>query len=178
MNVEWCAIPAWGGLYEVSTLGEVRSLPRKVWNPRGRGFWVTTPGRTLKGSPIQSGHLQVALSRDGALTTRLVHRLVLEAFVGPCPEEMEGCHADGDPANNALANLRWDTRSANQADAVRHGAHASVKKTHCPQGHEYTPANTTRDGSSRKCRECSRRHSRNYRRSTAKHIDPPMEAAS
>lgn len=50
-----------------------------------------------------------------------VHRLVLEAFVGPCPPGMECCHNDGDPSNNALANLRWDTSASNNADKIRHG---------------------------------------------------------
>jgi hypothetical protein len=50
-----------------------------------------------------------------------VHRLVLEAFVCPCPEGRECCHNDGDPANNALTNLRWNTRKANIEDSRRHG---------------------------------------------------------
>lgn len=52
---------------------------------------------------------------------RLVHRLVLEAFVGPCPAGMEGCHNNGCPSDNRLQNLRWDTRLANNADKIRHG---------------------------------------------------------
>jgi hypothetical protein len=51
----------------------------------------------------------------------LVHRLVLEAFVGPCPEGMEGCHNDGNRLNNDLSNLRWGTRSDNRDDARKHG---------------------------------------------------------
>ena len=49
----------------------------------------------------------------------LVHRLVLLAFVGPCPVGMEGCHFDNDATNNRLSNLRWDTLSNNQKDRVR-----------------------------------------------------------
>jgi hypothetical protein len=52
---------------------------------------------------------------------RYVHRLVLEAFIGPCPHGMEACHWDGRPENNQLSNLRWDTDLANQADSARHG---------------------------------------------------------
>jgi hypothetical protein len=52
---------------------------------------------------------------------RRVHRLVLEAFVGPAPEGEEGCHNDGNPANNALGNLRWDSHPSNMADQVAHG---------------------------------------------------------
>lgn len=50
-----------------------------------------------------------------------VHRLVLEAFIGPCPPGMEACHNDGNPRNNALSNLRWDTSENNSADKIRHG---------------------------------------------------------
>lgn len=50
-----------------------------------------------------------------------IHRLVLETFVGPCPDGMEGCHDDGDRTNNQISNLRWDTKSENRKDAIEHG---------------------------------------------------------
>jgi hypothetical protein len=50
-----------------------------------------------------------------------VHRLVLEAFVGPCPEGLETRHLDGNPSNNRLENLVWDTHANNMADGIRHG---------------------------------------------------------
>lgn len=56
---------------------------------------------------------------NGKRYTRSVHRLVLEAFVGPKPPGMEGCHfPDPDPANNRLSNLRWDTPRANSVDSL------------------------------------------------------------
>lgn len=45
------------------------------------------------------------------------------AFVGKCPDGMEVCHNDGDPGNPSLNNLRYDTKSANQQDRIRHGSH-------------------------------------------------------
>jgi hypothetical protein len=56
-----------------------------------------------------------------------VHTLVLEAFVGPCLPGMECCHRDGNPANNRLDNLRWDTRAANRRDMLRHGTHRNAR---------------------------------------------------
>jgi hypothetical protein len=53
----------------------------------------------------------------------MVHQLVAEAFIGACPEEMEVCHRDGNRANNALSNLRYDTRKNNHADKRLHGTH-------------------------------------------------------
>lgn len=52
---------------------------------------------------------------------RYIHRLVLEAFVGPCPPGMECLHGDRDTSNNFLWNLRWGTKQANSADTVIHG---------------------------------------------------------
>ena len=58
-----------------------------------------------------------------------VHRLVLEAFVGPMPEAMETRHLDGNPANNCLDNLRYGTRAENEADKR---LHAKPRKRHLP----------------------------------------------
>lgn len=67
------------------------------------------------------GHRHIKLRRDGRTYTRYVHRLVLEAFVGPCPPDHECRHLDGNPRNNRLDNLAWGTRQENQDDRVRHG---------------------------------------------------------
>lgn len=76
--------------------------------------------RQLKPASDRTGHLRVTLM-PGRVTV-WVHRLVLEAFVGPCPEGMEACHfPDRNPGNNRVHNLRWDTRKHNQADRVLHG---------------------------------------------------------
>lgn len=104
--------------YEVSNLGRVRSFARN--RPmRGR---QADGSRLLSPVPQPSGHLTVSLFRDGVARSRFVHRLVLEAFVGPCPDGLEACHGpDPDPTNNCLRNLRWDTRAENSADRVRQG---------------------------------------------------------
>lgn len=52
-----------------------------------------------------------------------ISHLVLEAFVGPRPGELVACHWDGNPRNNDISNLRWDTRKANEEDKKRHGTH-------------------------------------------------------
>lgn len=64
-----------------------------------------------------SGHLIIFITRVGQ---RFVHRLVLEAFIGPRPEGMICCHYDGNPQNNKPENLRWDTHYGNAQDAIRH----------------------------------------------------------
>lgn len=96
---------------------------------------VSRRGAVLKTS-VTNGYKRVVLcGRDGARRRELVHRLVLEAFVGPCPDGMEACHANGVRGDNRLANLRWDTRKNNFADRDRHGttargaAHGMAKLT-------------------------------------------------
>lgn len=76
-------------------------------------------GKCLAPQPSGKGYLRVALRRDGSTHLRHVHRLVLLAYVGPCPEGHESLHHDDDPKNNRLANLRWGTRTENRLDAVR-----------------------------------------------------------
>jgi|ERR1043166_1053935 hypothetical protein len=78
--------------------------------------------KPMKLKPDRRGYLTVHLWANGVGKHCKVHRLVLEAFVGPCPEGMEACHSpDRDPANCNLGNLRWDTKSANAKDRVKDG---------------------------------------------------------
>lgn len=50
-----------------------------------------------------------------------VPHLVLEAFIGPRPEGKECCHDNGNPIDNRIVNLRWDTHASNMQDKSRHG---------------------------------------------------------
>lgn len=84
--------------------------------------WSIKNNRFLKSCANSSGYPLVSLFKnDSKQHSCHVHRLVLEAYVGPCPEGMEACHYDGSRSNNNLDNLRWDTRSSNQLDVTRHG---------------------------------------------------------
>lgn len=90
--------------------------------------------------------------------TYQVHALVLEAFIGPRPSGMVCCHNDGDPLNNSVDNLRWDTQASNILDIVKHGNHLHANKTHCKNGHPFDEANTyvhPKNGR-RQCRACQK----------------------
>lgn len=67
------------------------------------------------------GYEQVSLHVRGKSQTWRVARLVLTVFVGPPESGMDSCHNDGDRTNNAISNLRWDSRAGNFKDKVRHG---------------------------------------------------------
>lgn len=119
MEEQWKDIPGYEGMYQASTFGRVRSLPREVVRKHAHGghaVWRYA-GRVLAAKAKNCGHINVSL---GANNSKLVHRLVLETFVGPCPQGMECLHRDGNPANNCLDNLHWGTRHENRADIRRH----------------------------------------------------------
>lgn len=92
-----------------------------VWSSKKGGTWRAlkqTVTRNKKSPKLP--YRVVGLAKVGTHHTRYVHRLVLEAFVGECPDRMECRHLDGDPANNRLSNLCWGTPKENMADAQRY----------------------------------------------------------
>lgn len=114
MDEKWLAIKGFEGLYEVSDLGRVRSLPRHIRSKKYKG-------KVLAGVVGGNGYPAVVLQKDGQKRRAAVHRLVLETFVGDCPEGMCARHLDGDKKNARLTNLAWGTPLENSADQVRHG---------------------------------------------------------
>lgn len=110
----WRDIKEYEGLYQVSSHGRVRSLDRIDRRGQHRSSIILL-------SRINRGYHRIKLCKNGIEKHFQVHRLVLETFVGPCPEGMEGCHNDGIPTHNRLENLRWDTKKNNQADRKLHG---------------------------------------------------------
>ena len=118
MEEVWKDIPGYEGLYQVSNLGRVKSLPHWIQRRNvltGGVSKVLTPEKILKPQPQKSGHLDVKLGTHPAKHHR-IHRLVMLAFCGPCPPGMEVCHNDSNPANNRLDNHRYDTHLNNQID--------------------------------------------------------------
>lgn len=153
---QWLPVAGWESSYEVSNHGRVRSVRRNTY--RRDGAVCPVGGKVL--SPTGKKRPQVKLySGHREYIFRQIHILVLEAFVGPRPLGMFGLHADDNPHNNHLNNLRWGTPSENTADAIRNGKHPAAQqktKTNCPQGHEYTEQNTRLWGNYRYCRACSK----------------------
>lgn len=86
----------------------------RIWSFYGKGRW-------LNPTKNQHGRLRIILCRDGKHYHKEIHRLVLETYRGKCPEGMESCHNNGNKLDNRVDNLRWDTRSNNHKDAVKHG---------------------------------------------------------
>lgn len=107
----WKPIKDYEGLYEVSNLGNVRSLDhmRKI---SGNGEYLQK-GKVLKNIKNNSGYIRVTLSKEGKRKNKHIHRLVAEAFI-PNPNNLSCInHKDENPLNNNVNNLELCTRKYN-----------------------------------------------------------------
>ena len=109
----WRDVVGYEGYYQVSDHGRVARVrkPKKDVLERKRI-------KLLKYGYNEQGRRSVGLCVGGKVKRFQVHVLVLEAFVGPRPEGMQGRHLDGDYLNNNDFNLAWGLRSENM---VRNG---------------------------------------------------------
>lgn len=101
--------------YGITPNGRVWVYPRTDTTGRNSG------GRWLKSIIQKNGRCHVTLYRAGLGTPQTIHRLVLETYIGPCPEGMQCRHLNGNPADNRLENLAWGTRLENMQDRDLHG---------------------------------------------------------
>jgi len=151
---QWRLIAGWPN-YEVSDQGQVRSLPRE----RARGG-------VLRAQRDSGRYWKVALSRKAEVKRFRIHKLVAEAFIGPCPPGQEVRHLNDDKDDNRVGNLGYGTRRDNVQDAVRNEVRrrqrrppepraAREPRTHCRRQHELTHENAPvgPDGR-RRCRRC------------------------
>jgi hypothetical protein len=108
------------------------------------------------------GHLLTDKDRKGRPVARIrrrrvfVHVLIMETFIGPCPEGQEVRHLNDVKNDNRLENLAYGTRSQNMLDLTANGRNVNRNKTHCPAFHEYNDENTRWYQGRRYCRPCLR----------------------
>ena len=117
---EWRDIAGYEGLYEVSSLGRVRS--HQTIGKRG-------PDGCLK-PRLSHGYPAVNLRKNNQAKAFSVHRLVLEAFVGLRPPGMECTHLNGQKPDARLTNLQWRTKLENEHDKILHGTKPVGERCH------------------------------------------------
>lgn len=125
MEEIWRPVKGYEGIYEVSNIGNVRSLDR--YDATGR----LKPGvnKSTRINP-HTGYPTVHLNRDGEQKLREVHRLVAEAFI-PNPESKEEVdHINTIKHDNRVENLRWATRSENALNPITRKQNSERQKGH------------------------------------------------
>lgn len=108
---EWKDIKGYEGLYQISNLGEVKSLSREVEQSNGKKY--TIKERKLKTSRNGNGYTGITLNKDGKHRFN-VHRLVALHFIENPEGKEQVNHKDLDKTNNCKDNLEWLTKSENQ----------------------------------------------------------------
>ncbi|HIS18358.1 MAG TPA: HNH endonuclease [Candidatus Coprovivens excrementavium] len=119
MSEVWKDISGYEGLYQVSDLGNVKSLDRISVSSDNKV-------RNLKGLMLKqplnvNGIPYVTLSKNGKRQKHTTHKIVALTFIGERPEGYQVLHRDGDCLNNKLCNLSYDTQSQNMIDMYRYG---------------------------------------------------------
>ncbi len=114
MTEHWKDIVGYEGVYQVSDVGRVKTI-----------IGTKCKQERLKSVTLRkdNGYYIVTLYRNNRGKTKYIHRVVLEAFVGPCPNDHECRHLDGIKIHNMLSNLVWGTRTENSQDTLKHGNH-------------------------------------------------------
>jgi len=106
------------------------------------GYWISDEGHAYRSvndeaSPLlrispkktKRGYLYIVVYQNKKKFSFYLHRLVLEHFIGSCPEGMEACHhPDRDPGNNHIDNLAWVTHKENEAQKKIHGTDPSGER--------------------------------------------------
>ncbi len=129
MKEIWRPVVGYEGYYEVSNLGNVRSLKRKGYK-----------NGNLRQGEGTTGYWIVVLYKDGRKTTKSVHRLVAKAFIPNPKNKPQVNHIDSNKKNNKVENLEWVTSGENEKHAYDSGSKVVTEKMrkHCKEmGEKY-----------------------------------------
>ena len=122
MKEIWKDIKDYEGIYQISNLGNIKSLDRPKRNydiNTGMFTLVTIRGKIRKPRLTSFGYYTILLSKNGKRKWFFIHRLVAEAFV-PNPDNLPFVnHKDENPQNNKVDNLEWCTAKYNSNYGTR-----------------------------------------------------------
>jgi len=123
MTEIWKDIPGYEGYYQVSDMGNVKSVARKSLNKKGI-LIQRTNGKKIN-PKNDHGYKSVTISKNGKSKTYMVHRLVLLTFNGM--SELECNHINGIKSDNQLSNLEYCTRKENAIHSYKLGLQVPIK---------------------------------------------------
>jgi hypothetical protein len=124
MNEIWKDIEGYKGLYQISNLGQVKSL----------NYSNTREIKKLSLCKQSNGYLVCLLYRNGNRKTYKIHRLVAQTFLSNPNNYPVINHKDEDKTNNCVDNLEWCSISYNNA----YGTHREkVGNAHKKEVYQY-----------------------------------------
>ena len=122
MSIRYRPIQGFPG-YRADTDGGIWS----AWRHKGMGYgrkgghkYISNQWKLLKPTGSRGRPRYTLKNAAGKYVRKFGSQIILETFVGPCPEGQEACHNNGDKSDNHLTNLRWDTHLKNIQDKYRH----------------------------------------------------------
>lgn len=108
MNEEWRDIA--GSSHQISSIGRLKCIRNRI---------PAYVGKILSPAKGGAGYFHTYININGKQTYRLIHRLVAEVFLGPCPDNHEVNHINGVKLDNRVENLEYVTSAENQRHAIR-----------------------------------------------------------
>lgn len=129
MGEIWKDIEGYEGLYQISSIGRIKALSKKV----GRGRQYQVAEKILKPQITPNGYLRLHLNKDGKRKYYSVHRLVAIAFIHNPNNYPQINHKDENKTNNNVINLEWCTPEYNANYGTRND-----KICHSKMGHIVT----------------------------------------
>lgn len=131
MKEIWKDIPNYEKCYQISNLGNVKSLKRTIKQFNGHKIISKTiQEKNLTPRKTPNGYLQICLCKNGAKKTCSIHRLVAKTFIGESDLQVD--HVDGKKQNNKLDNLEYVTNSENMQRAFKNNL-VTLKKNEINQ---------------------------------------------
>ncbi len=122
MEEIWKDIDGYEGYYQVSNLGNVKSVDRYIKSPLNNQESVLRKGKQIKTNiNKKNGYIYVCFYKENTQTSKRVHRLVAKAFL-PNPDNLPQVnHIDGNKQNNNVNNLEWCSQLENIQHANKNG---------------------------------------------------------
>lgn len=123
----WRDIKGYEGLYQISNLGRVKSLPKRHSH---KETYI------LKPSCIK-GYLRVFLTKNNVSKSTSIHRLLAIEFIDNPENKPYVNHIDGNKSNNDIKNLEWCTQKENCIHAIKTGLNNILKNPYMQRGDKH-----------------------------------------